>query len=178
MTISLDAALHIHGRSGLADGPSLHAFLAAPAPDVLPDLTALRAALPELLDGLGDDEQFVLGWRFGLIDGRPRTLGEIATLVAACGTPLNHNDVYTIQRAALATLRRPEIEVVIAAVLHCSFAQSAPSLLARRDLTTVRVWLATLPESLARARPRLGLLVWPRYWTPWVQSNMCSRRLM
>jgi ATP/maltotriose-dependent transcriptional regulator MalT len=67
--------------------------------------------------------------------------------------------VYTIQRAALAKLRRPEIAAVIAAVLHCSIAQSAPSLLARRDLTTVRVWLATLPESLARARPRLGLLV-------------------
>jgi RNA polymerase primary sigma factor len=117
MIISLDEALHFHGRSGLEDGPSLHEFLAAPAPDVLPDMTAIREALPELLDGLGDDEQFVLGWRFGLIDGRPRTLGEIATLVAACGTPLSHNDVYTIQSTALAKLRRPEIAATIVALL-------------------------------------------------------------
>lgn len=117
MTISLDAALHFHGRSGSEDGPSLHEFLAVPASDVLPDVTAIREALPELLDGLGDDEQFVLGWRFGLIDGRPRTLGEIATLFAAFGTPLSHNDVYVIQRAALAKLRRPEIAATIVALL-------------------------------------------------------------
>lgn len=117
MIISLDEALHFHGRSGLEDGPSLHEFLAAPAPDVLPDMTALRAALPELLDGLGDDEQFVLGWRFGMIDGRPRTLGEIATLFVACGTSLSHNDVSVIERAALTKLRRAEIAATIVALL-------------------------------------------------------------
>jgi RNA polymerase primary sigma factor len=115
--ISLDQSVHFWSRSGAEDGPSLHEFLAAPASDGLPDITAVREALPELLDGLGDDEQFVLGWRFGLIDGQPRTLGEIATLLAACGTPLSHNDVYAIQSAALVKLRRPEIEAIIAALL-------------------------------------------------------------
>ncbi len=107
MTISLDEALRFHSRSGPEDGPSLHDFLAVQVPDVLPDMTAVREALPELLDGLGDDEQFVLGWRFGLIDGRPRNLGK----------PLSHNDVYALQSAALAKLRRPEIEAAIAVLL-------------------------------------------------------------
>src|SRR6266542_5021289 len=106
MTISLDEALRFHSRSGPEDGPSLHDFLAVQVPDVLPDMTAVREALPELLDGLSDDEQFVLGWRFGLIDGRPRNLGEIAAILSACGKPLSHNDVYALQSAALAKLRR------------------------------------------------------------------------
>jgi len=114
---SLDEALHFHSRSGAEDGPSLHEFLSVQIPDVLPDMTAIREVLPELLDGLGDDEQFVLGWRFGLIDGRPRTLGEIARLIAACGTPLSHNDVYALQSTALAKLRRPEIAATIVALL-------------------------------------------------------------
>ena len=45
MIISLDKALHFHGRSGPEDGPSLHEFLSVQIPDVLPDMAAIREAL-------------------------------------------------------------------------------------------------------------------------------------
>ena len=85
-------------------------------------MTALHEALPALLDGLFDEEGFILGYRFGLIDfglidGRPRNLGEIAAILAACGTPMAHQHVYAVQQQALAKLRRPELEAAIAALL-------------------------------------------------------------
>lgn len=115
--ISLDAALQFRSSGGgTEDGPSLHDFLVMPFPDVLPDVTALHEALPELLDGLSDEEGFILGYRFGLVDGRPRNLGEIAAILAACGTPMAHQHVYALQQQALAKLRRPELEAAIAAL--------------------------------------------------------------
>ena len=116
--ISLDAALQFQSSGGgTEDGPSLHDFLVVPFPDVLPDMTALHEALPELLDGLSDEEQFILSYRFGLVDGRPRNLGEIADILAACGTPMAHQHVYAVQQQALAKLRRPELEAAISALL-------------------------------------------------------------
>ncbi|KPV54931.1 hypothetical protein SE17_00700 [Kouleothrix aurantiaca] len=115
--ISLDAPLQFWSRSGSEDGPSLHEFAIVEAPESLPDMTVLREALPELLCGLDDDEIYILGWRFGLVDGRARNLGEIADILAAIGKPLSFNDLYAVEQHALAKLRHPEIAAAIAAIL-------------------------------------------------------------
>ena len=69
-----------------------------PFPDFLRDITVLHEALPELLDGLSDEEGFILGYGFGLGYGRPRNLGEIANILAACGK-LPAKPMYMLSKA-------------------------------------------------------------------------------
>ena len=102
--ISLDQALQFRSSGGgTEDGPSLYDF-------------AVREALPEILDGLLDEEQFILAYFFGLVDGCARNLGEIADILSACGTPMSHHQVYSIQQQALAKLRTPSIFAAVAAL--------------------------------------------------------------
>jgi DNA-directed RNA polymerase sigma subunit (sigma70/sigma32) len=114
MTISLDTALQFRSSGGgTEDGPSLYDYAVVQAPDFLPDMTALREALPELLDGLLDQEQFILAYQFGLADGKQHNLGEIADILAACGNPMSHADIYAVQQQALAKLRTPGLAAII-----------------------------------------------------------------
>ena len=115
--ISLDQALQFRSSGGgTEDGPSLYDFALVPFPDFLPDMTAIREVLPEVLDGLLDEEQFILAYFFGLVDGCARNLGEIADILSTCGTPMSHHQVYSIQQQALAKLRTPSIFATVAAL--------------------------------------------------------------
>lgn len=66
--------------------------------------TALRDQVDQILSELPEREQIVLRLRFGLGDGRPRSLEEIGQVLGVC-----RERVRQIERAALRKLRQPEV---------------------------------------------------------------------
>jgi len=64
----------------------------------------LRGEVHNMLDALGHDERLVLTHRFGLEDGRPKSLRE-----TAAGMGISSDIVRTVEAKALSKLRRPQM---------------------------------------------------------------------
>ena len=64
--------------------------------------TAMSDEIARLLDGLDERERTVLRLRFGLDDGRPRTLDEIGRVIG-----LTRERVRQIEKGVLLRLRQP-----------------------------------------------------------------------
>lgn len=74
----------------------------APAPADSASLSMLKETLGEVLDTLQDREKEVLKLRFGLIDGRPRTLEEVGLIFG-----VTRERIRQIEAKALRKLRHP-----------------------------------------------------------------------
>ncbi|MGM0502421.1 MAG: sigma-70 family RNA polymerase sigma factor, partial [Bacillota bacterium] len=74
----------------------------APTPEQLTQKELLQDELDEVLDTLSDREKRILKLRFGLLDGRPRTLKEIGQ-----DYDLSRERIRQIEKKALQRLRHP-----------------------------------------------------------------------
>jgi RNA polymerase primary sigma factor len=99
-TVSLDAPLGDEAPGALAD---LVPDGATPAPDDVAVQGLLRGDIGRALGRLPEREQHVLRLRFGLLDGRPRTLEE-----AALALHVSRERVRQIEATALRRLRSPQ----------------------------------------------------------------------
>ena len=87
------------------DADTLGSFIEdadAPAPPDTVDYTLMREALADALGGLSPREREVLELRFGLADGRSRTLSEVGEVFS-----LTRERIRQIETKALAKLRHP-----------------------------------------------------------------------
>ncbi len=98
-TLSLDSPLHGEEEFSLAD------FLVDTANDITEDLaesTSLRQKVETILSVLTEKEKEIIMLRFGLIDGRPRTLEEVGE-----DFELTRERIRQIEQCAMRKLRKP-----------------------------------------------------------------------
>ena len=98
--VSLDAPVGDDGGSVLAD---LVLDATAPAASEIVERQELSGELDRLLDTLPEREALILRMRFGLYDGRPRTLDEVGRHIG-----LTRERIRQLEKEALARLREPE----------------------------------------------------------------------
>ncbi len=108
--ISLETPVGEEGDNTLSD------FIPDRAAASPPDVAAqqlLRTHVESIFETLTDREQVVLKMRFGLHDGRDRTLGEIGEELG-----VSRERIRQIEAEALAKLRRPEVRSRLVAFLE------------------------------------------------------------
>ncbi|NQW21311.1 MAG: sigma-70 family RNA polymerase sigma factor [Chloroflexi bacterium] len=98
--VSLATPIGEDGQNELGD---LIQDSSAPSPIDVVAQTAMHEAIGRLLSNLQDRERYVLELRFGLTDGRPRTLDEIGGVLK-----LTRERIRQIERKALGRLRSNE----------------------------------------------------------------------
>jgi RNA polymerase primary sigma factor len=98
--VSLDAPVGDDGGSVLGD---LVLDATAPAASEIVERQQLSGELDRVLDTLPDREALILRLRFGLYDGRPRSLDEVGRQIG-----LTRERIRQLEKAALARLREPD----------------------------------------------------------------------
>jgi RNA polymerase primary sigma factor len=98
--VSLDAPVGDDGGSVLGD---LVLDATAPAASEIVERQQLSGELERVLDTLPDREALILRLRFGLYDGRPRTLDEVGRQIG-----LTRERIRQLEKGALARLREPD----------------------------------------------------------------------
>ena len=85
----------------------------APAPDALAEITLQKEGLDKALGTLSPREEWILRLRFGLDDGKSRTLGEVGEIAG-----VTRERIRQIQKNALEKLRNSERKEVVALRVH------------------------------------------------------------
>lgn len=103
LSLELPVDRHSNKKDGRTIGDRVACTeVATPDEDFMSE--ALRGEVHDLLDALGQDQRTVLTHRFGLDDGRPKSLREIAE-----GMGVSIDIVRTVEAKALNKLRNPQM---------------------------------------------------------------------
>lgn len=102
-TVSLDAPVHGEGESEATELKNLLQDLDAPQPEFIANQRLLRHQLRRIVAELPPRDQKIVSLRFGLADGFPRTLAEVAKEFG-----ISRERVRQIQERALTRIRAQE----------------------------------------------------------------------